>query len=318
MHAESEEQRGSSFSCHLPLEPCPSPLVSEPTTPLVETSTAMDRKLRILVVDDNEVNRDVASMMLEQNHIITAATNGIEALVNLAFGRFDLVLMDVQMPLLDGLAATTIIRTLEADKPLNVKLPPNVEQILRQKLRGGHLPVVAMTAHALGGDDEICLASGMDAYVSKPFDAARLAEVLRTMTEHAQPTGETTLPEDLPSVPETTPPMQPTVAEIRVHLQQSTNLNPDQIEKILAAVRQSMTAQLAAAEEAQKLGDTTNLAKAAHTLKGTLLQCGLQVWAERAQQFYTALQHHETADSEFLTQLREDLHHILVQPDDMP
>nr|WP_321466696.1 ATP-binding protein [uncultured Desulfobulbus sp.] len=318
MSAESEEHQGSIFSCRLPLEPCSSPLASEDPEPLVETSAALPRKLRILVVDDNEVNRDVAGMMLEQDHIITTATNGIEALVNLAFGRFDLVLMDVQMPILDGLAATTIIRTLEADKPLSVKLPPNVEQILRQKLRGGHLPVVAMTAHALGGDDEICLASGMDAYVSKPFDTARLAEVLRTVTEQSLPPGETTLPEEPPSAAATAQPMQPSVAKMRAHLQRSTNLTPDQIEKILAAARQSLTAQLAAAERAQAQGNTTDLAKAAHTLKGTLLQCGLQVWAERAQQLHTALQHHQTADPEFLTQLREGLLHILVQPDDMP
>ncbi|MGD9949002.1 MAG: ATP-binding protein [Desulfobulbus sp.] len=312
--AESSANQGSSFHCLLPLEPCSALDIPEESGAPPQEETAAVRNLRILVVDDNEVNREVTGMMLEHNHVITTATNGVEALINLAFGHFDLVLMDVQMPILDGLAATTIIRALEADKPLSVNLPQHVEQILRQKLRGGHLPVVAMTAHAMGGDDEICLSSGMDAYVSKPFEATGLEQILKTVTQKTSPQ-ENEPPETASTGPLTDggPGDRPTIENIIAYLQTSTMLKPEQIEKILAAARESITAQLSAAEQAQSAGDTTNLAKAAHTLKGTLLQCGLESWAKMAQQIYTSIQQHQEAPiPALLQQLREGLNNVLA------
>ncbi|MDD2463021.1 MAG: ATP-binding protein [Desulfobulbus sp.] len=313
LDAESIENQGSTFHCLLPLEPCEALEVDEKSIIETQDEVRGSQKLRILIVDDNEVNREVAGMMLEQDHIITTATNGIEALISLAFGRFDLVLMDVQMPILDGLATTTIIRTLEANKPLSVNLPPNVEQLLRQKLRDGHLPVVAMTAHAMGGDDEICLSSGMDAYVSKPFDAARLEQVLRTVTRITSPGESGISPSASPvQVAIENAPHRPTTADIRAHLEATTMLKPEQIEKLLTAARQSMSAQLLAAEQAQREGDETGLAKAAHTLKGTLLQCGLEPWAERAQHLYNVVHRKkESPDPVLLQQLREGLDNIL-------
>ena len=313
--AESKEHLGSSFHCQLPLSPC-SPLET-PQKPLIQPQEGLNgtHKLRILVVDDNEVNREVAGMMLEPNHVITTATNGIEALISLAFGRFDLVLMDVQMPILDGLSATTIIRTLEADKPLSVNLPHNVEQLLRRKLSGGHLPVVAMTAHAMGGDDEICLSSGMDAYVSKPFDAARLEQVLTTVTHIPTPLAAAT-PEAAPAdpAPQESASPQPTTAAIKAHLQTTTMLTAQQIEKILTAAQQSITEQLSIAEQAHNLGNSDHLAKAAHTLKGTLLQCGLEPWADLAQQIYTSVhQQQEASIPALLQQLRQGLGDVLAQ-----
>jgi two-component system sensor histidine kinase/response regulator len=107
--------------------------------------------LRILVVEDNLVNRLLAIRLLEKHgHTTGFACNGREALAALAQQRFDLVLMDVQMPEMDGLEATRAIRAQEQHS-------------------GGHLPVIAMTAHAMHGDRELCLAAGMDAYVSKPI-----------------------------------------------------------------------------------------------------------------------------------------------------
>jgi CheY-like chemotaxis protein len=107
--------------------------------------------LRILVVEDNLVNRLLAIRLVEKHgHTTGFACNGREALAALAQQPFDLVLMDVQMPEMDGLEATRAIRAQE-------------------KHSGGHLPVIAMTAHAMHGDRELCLAAGMDAYVSKPI-----------------------------------------------------------------------------------------------------------------------------------------------------
>jgi two-component system sensor histidine kinase/response regulator len=107
--------------------------------------------LRILVAEDNVINRAVATGILEKaGHVLVHASNGREAVEALKDGSFDLVLMDVQMPEMDGFEATRQIRELE-------------ETI------GGHTRIVAMTAHAMAGDRERCLAAGMDDYVSKPL-----------------------------------------------------------------------------------------------------------------------------------------------------
>jgi two-component system, sensor histidine kinase and response regulator len=114
------------------------------------------RRMRILVADDNEINRSVATRMLRRKgHRVQTAVNGREAVQ--AYGRevFDLILMDVQMPELDGFDATAQIRALE-------------------KQTGRRVGIVAMTAHAMTGDRERCLAAGMDGYVAKPVDKGRV------------------------------------------------------------------------------------------------------------------------------------------------
>jgi signal transduction histidine kinase/CheY-like chemotaxis protein len=115
--------------------------------------------LAILLAEDNTVNQEVASRILEKRgHAVTVVGDGKAAVELLAPGsaqRFDVVLMDVQMPEMDGLDATRAIRE-------------------REKASGGHVPIVAMTAHAMEGDRERCLEAGMDGYVTKPVEADRL------------------------------------------------------------------------------------------------------------------------------------------------
>ena len=126
---------------------------------IAEERPANPRKLRILLTEDNAVNQLLAVRMLQkQGYTVGVANNGKEALAALARERFDLVLMDVQMPDMDGLEATSQIRKRE-----------KVMGVARQ-------PIVAMTAHAIAGDRERCLDAGMDGYVSKPF---RLADLLK-------------------------------------------------------------------------------------------------------------------------------------------
>ena len=108
-------------------------------------------ELQILLAEDNLVNQKLALGILEKlGHRVTVVNNGMEALEQLERRDFDLVLMDVQMPELDGLAATRELRRREAPAKT-------------------HVPVVAMTAHAMKGDRERCLASGMDDYLGKPI-----------------------------------------------------------------------------------------------------------------------------------------------------
>jgi CheY-like chemotaxis protein len=117
-------------------------------------------RLRILLAEDNIVNQRLVVRLLERyGHTMLVASTGREVLAALAQHPVDLVLMDVQMPDMDGLEATTVIREQE-------------------RQRGGHLPIIALTAHAMKGDQERCLASGMDDYVSKPINAQALSTAI--------------------------------------------------------------------------------------------------------------------------------------------
>ena len=128
--------------------------------------------LSILLAEDNGFNMELATIILEnEGHAVVGARNGREALEQLARNSFDLVLMDVQMPEMDGIAATRYIRQCEQGAPFAIADNNRaLFRILGERLRNKHLPVVAMTAHAMRGDREMCLAAGMDEYVTKPFN----------------------------------------------------------------------------------------------------------------------------------------------------
>ena len=135
------------------------PRMAAPRLVTRHTIRERSRHLRILLAEDNAINQLLATRMLEkQGFSVTLANNGKEALVAMERGNFDVVLMDIQMPAMDGFEATAAIRQREKGIP------------------GPHQIVIAMTAHAIAGDRERCLRAGMDGYVSKPF---RLAELLR-------------------------------------------------------------------------------------------------------------------------------------------
>ena len=124
--------------------------------PVTVIAPAKAGPLRILVAEDNVVNQRLAvSLLTRRGHVATIAANGREAVAAVARERFDLVLMDVQMPEMGGFEATAEIRAAES-------------------AGGARLPIVAMTAHAMSGDRERCLAAGMDGYVAKPIDPEAL------------------------------------------------------------------------------------------------------------------------------------------------
>ena len=132
-------------------------------------------RLRILLAEDNVVNQRLAVRLLERlGHVVVVAGSGREALEALDRERFDLVLMDVQMPDVDGLEATRSIRAREAEASHGRWMPPAGSSYVA----GGRIPLVAVTAHAMQGDRERCLAAGMDGYVTKPIRPAELASVI--------------------------------------------------------------------------------------------------------------------------------------------
>jgi CheY-like chemotaxis protein len=121
-------------------------------------------RLCILLAEDNVVNQRLAVRLLEKRgHDVTVAANGKEALAAIAKQRCDLVLMDVQMPEMDGFETTAAIREIE-------------------KTTGAHILIVAMTAHAMKGDEERCIAIGMDGYISKPIEPQRLFQIIDELT----------------------------------------------------------------------------------------------------------------------------------------
>ena len=128
-----------------------------------EDEDAPIRGLRILLAEDSVPNQKLAvGLLSKHDHEIVIANNGREAVERFEAEPFDLILMDVQMPELDGLSATKAIRD-------------------RESAVGRSVPIVAMTAHAMKGDEELCLAAGMDAYLSKPIRPARLYEAIRSL-----------------------------------------------------------------------------------------------------------------------------------------
>jgi len=145
--------------------PVPPPVVVAAT----RRPTNGNAALRILLAEDNEVNRLLAVHMLKrEGHTVVIAHDGQEAVDAVRREPFDLVLMDVQMPVMGGFDATRRIREAEIS-PV-------------------HLPIIAMTAHALKGDREACLDAGMDDYIAKPIKMHELLGVIqRTMTRHSQP-----------------------------------------------------------------------------------------------------------------------------------
>jgi signal transduction histidine kinase/ActR/RegA family two-component response regulator len=145
--------------------------VMEFASAVLVTGRAVQREkkqLRILLAEDNAINQKIASHVLEkQGHQVTVAANGRQALATLDQAHFDVVLMDVQMPEMDGFETTAAIRA-------------------RERGTGVHLPIIAMTAHAMQGDRERCIAAGMDGYISKPLEVQELIELLEKFSAAAQ------------------------------------------------------------------------------------------------------------------------------------
>src|SRR5262249_39287455 len=142
----------------------------EASTPLSRAShEAPTRRLRVLVAEDNAVNQRVIVRLLEKlGHIPVLAYNGQEAVEAYERHPFDAVLMDVQMPVMDGLAATRAIRESETQKPGRRRIP-----------------IMALTAYAMRGDRERCLEAGMDDYLTKPVKPEELSAALNRLVENA-------------------------------------------------------------------------------------------------------------------------------------
>ncbi len=145
-------------------------LARERTVKIASTQTA--RPLRILMAEDNPINQQVArNFLVQRGHQVVIAHNGVEAVAAATNGEFDLILMDIQMPEMDGLEATAKIREHQKSHHLP------------------HTPIIALTARAMKEDREQYLAAGMEAFLSKPFTRAEFLQVVEQVAEAALPVG---------------------------------------------------------------------------------------------------------------------------------
>jgi CheY-like chemotaxis protein len=220
------------------------------------------RPLRILLAEDSQVNQKYAATLLERRgHRVTVAADGREALELAGREEFDVVLMDVQMPELDGFAATGEIRRRER------------ETGRRQ------VPIVAMTAHAMQGDRERCLAAGMDAYVSKPLRPEQFLPVVERTADRLEasalvaPAAAAPLAEDLVDW-----------AQARARVAGDEELLAELIGVFFEEFPRSRR-QLAAALES---GDAVAVGRLAHTLKSSFGHFGAAQAAAAAQRLETA------------------------------
>jgi PAS domain S-box-containing protein len=250
------------------------------------------RPLHILLAEDNAVNQRLAVCLLQkQGHTVRVANNGKEALTALGVTEragaaslppFDLVLMDVQMPELDGLEATTLLRRHEQGT-------------------GQHVPVIAMTAHAMKGDRERCLEAGMDGYVCKPIQPQELWQAIAELVPLSGPAGT--------AEPQAEPP-----AEVLDRKQALKRVGGDvEILRELVGLFNADCPRLRAEiRQAVANGDAPRLKLAAHTLKGAVGNFGARATAEAAQRLEAlGKQGDLTGAGEAAAVLEEELERLL-------
>jgi len=205
--------------------------------------------LRVLLAEDSLVNQKLAVGLLEsRGHSIVVANNGAEAITALQSQRFDLVLMDVQMPEMDGLEATAAIRS-------------------KERQTGAHVPIIAMTAHAMKGDRERCLEAGMDEYVSKPIRARRLFDTIAALLGTAiEPESEG------PSLAHA--PLPESDALDWTEALRTVRGDHELLRAVIEAFLEESPTLLAAIHQAVAENDASALRVASHSLKGAVSHLG--------------------------------------------
>lgn len=234
------------------LGPLPTPTVRRNTVPAAVS-------LHLLLAEDNRVNQVVASRMLEKmGHSIVVASNGNEALTLLATQTFDLVLMDIQMPEMDGLTATRKIREAEAQSR-------------------SRTPIIAVTAHAMAGDRERCIDAGMDGYVTKPLNIRGLNEAIAAVLHGGAGT-----PAEYRETPEqyVAQGCAPTwdIAQTLERLGGDEKLFHEVVDIFLSEGPE----QVASLRHAVANGDSEGIERTAHSLKGELGYLGISQVSEQA------------------------------------
>jgi CheY-like chemotaxis protein len=252
IRVKSELGKGSTFhfSVQLPLAKEPLAVIQTPDAAPAEACAP----LRILLVEDNPANQKLSTYILEdRGHSVEIADNGQEAIRLAGQNRYDVILMDVQMPGMDGLEATAAIRRLEDG--------------------GCHVPIIAMTAHAMKGDRERCLAAGTDGYISKPIKIPEMIGLVESLGQRTAPATDIIAAASKPvekSSPATAAVFNPEEAIALCY--DNEDLLREMIRNFFDEV-ENMFPQMRAALEK---GDLLEVSRLGHQLKGTLVYLGAQ------------------------------------------
>jgi CheY-like chemotaxis protein len=232
------------------------PEVAVPKRRELPSQLVSEAPKRILLAEDNPVNQALAVRLLEKwGHVLEVVQNGEEAVEAWEKGGFDVILMDVQMPVLGGFEATARIRELEAAHG------------------GEHIPIIAMTAHALKGDRDRCLAAGMDGYVAKPIDPAELFGVLED-------------PEGAPAPPTASRAEICRIIDTEEILRRMGG-DHELLQELSTMFLQSLPKQLEEVRAAVAAGDLGALGRVAHSLKGSTGNFSAHLAFEAAKQLET-------------------------------
>jgi PAS domain S-box-containing protein len=251
----------------------------------VQTLKAV-RALDILLVEDVATNRELAQMLLgKMGHRIHDARDGLDALTMLGRHRFDLVFMDLQMPVMDGFTATQIIRACEKGTPAPKDMDDSfLVRELREKIEGSFTPIVAMTAHAMLEDRQRCLEIGMDGYLTKPL---RLDEVHAVLTRYGggpvmpAASSEPQRPQKPQASPAPVTTQEPAdeatrfVERMLVSLYEQYELDRDSAMPLIENLFETLTEHRKGLDACLASPDTEQIMHHAHSIKGMLLNMGL-------------------------------------------
>ncbi|CAG0930770.1 partial two-component system, NarL family, sensor histidine kinase EvgS, partial [Planctomycetaceae bacterium] len=251
------------FTARFPVDGSASVEHASPAPKLERQSDAL-QGARILVAEDNEANRLVASIMLGKLGCVTTIVgNGSEALTALTTADFDVILMDCHMPVMDGFEATRMIRRTEG--------------------AANHRTIIAMTANALQGEKERCLAAGMDDFLSKPVILDDLADKLREWVRRPQGGAPARPIAETPVVP----PMRLDHARLRHLRDLGVKQDPGMFERILQSFLEDAPQRIVTMWHGLETGDAEKFFAAAHSLKGISGNLGAMIMMSMCQRLQT-------------------------------
>ncbi len=245
------------------------------------------RSLRLLLTEDNLVNQKLAMRLLEKRgHSIVIACNGRDAIEALHQQHFDVVLMDVQMPEMDGLEATQVIRAHEQNS-------------------GGHVPIIAMTAHAMKGDRERCLNIGMDGYISKPLHPSELFEAVESFASLRSRTSDIVSSINTDAKRVSVARFDKNSALINV------GGDVNMLREIIEVFVELYPGWLGELRDSISKGDAATVRKVAHTLKGAISTFGPTEAHKLAQQLETMGHDHDLTEAiDVLNRLASEINEL--------
>ena len=273
-------------------------LAGTPVAPPSETAVAKVQSGRVvshvLLVEDNAINRSVAAQMLQKlGFQVTVAGNGLEAVDLVREQPFDLVLMDCQMPQMDGFTATRLIRDWEA-----------------RMAREWALPIVALTANAMAGDREACFAAGMSDYMTKPISGAALAEVLARHLVVARTAEKDEVRARGDAVTATPPVFDRALLESLPMIADGSN--PEYASHLLNLFRNNSAELLQRFGNAGRMGDIKEQMRSVHNLKSSSAQIGLLAFAALAERVESNLRSGSPPETDHEARLQVELRRALA------